>query len=247
MVKIFLFCVIGIGLIVISSDAQGQRNSRVEGVLPTAENIRIDGDLSDWDVSLKHLYGAQDLQFEIRNDAQYIYMAARIADQEQQMQAISQGVSFMINTDGKRRDGQLIVFPIADRLAYRTIMSADNEDRPDNMIVGGLQAVRGIFVRRFDQLLDGMISLDNQYDFRADALIDSAEALCIELRFPIASLNLNDTQKNSELAFNIKINGLIRQSPAPPVRSPYGYSARPQTTREERGLWGRFRLAAPVQ
>lgn len=243
-----MFCIIVFSLIVISSDAQAQGRGRVQGELPRADHILIDGNLSDWNTSLQHLHAAQDLQFEIRNDAQYIYVAARIVDHEQQMQAISQGVSFMINVDGKRRDGPNIVFPFADRLAYRTIMSADNEDRPDSMIEGGLQAVRGIFIRRFDQLLDGMISLDNQYGFSAGALVDSAEALCIEVRFPISSLKLNDIQKDSELAFNIKINGLVKQASAPVVRrAPYSSSVRPQAPREERGLWGKFRLSDPIQ
>lgn len=240
------------------SGVKAQRKGQVDPVIPRAGNMVVDGILDDWNGSvLLYDFPGQDLNFELRNDNRLIYVAVQVVDQDRQLQALSQGVSFMINVGGKRREGPRVVFPIADRLAFRTIMSSDNEERPEDMRLGALQAVRGVFVNGFEEILDGMISLDNQYGIEAFATIDSLDVLNIEMAFPISYLKLSEADKKTEMAFNIKINGLIMPSsmPSPMPRSnqgAYGYPGRsmqrgtPQAPREERGYWGKFKLSLPV-
>lgn len=230
----------------------GQRKGSPETGLTWADGIVVDGNLEDWGDSLTNRHDSQGLQYQIKNDGTNLYVAMRVMDRDRQMQALSQGFSFMINTDGKRRPGATIVYPIADRLSFRSIMSDDNDDRPEDMRVAGLQAIRAIYVLRFEEILDGQISLDNEYGILAEARIDSADALCLEAAVPLRRLGVNSGY-DKPLAFNVKINGMIAprgNTNTRNVRQPGGYYGYPygygfggygqqaqSRPREEPGTW----------
>lgn len=236
------------------STSYAQRNKgNTQETLSWAEGVVVDGRLDDWGDTLLYEHSSQGLQYQIKNDGDRIIVAMRIPDHEQQVQALSQGLSFTVNTQGKKREGPTVVFPIADRIAFRSIMSADNENRPEDMRHGGLQAIRAIYVLRFDDLLDGQISLENTYGVEARATIDTTDALCAEIAVPFDQLGVT-VRRTSKLAFNVKINGLIMPNNRgvnngmsgryPSYRNPYGYGypygygqQRPSKPREEPGVW----------
>lgn len=237
---------------------QGVSAQRAKGgpVCSWAGAHQIDGQLTEWGAELADYHKAQSFAYELRNDAEFLYVAIRITDVDRQTQALGQGIQVMINTEGKKRDGQTVVFPTVDRLSFRELLSADNENRPDDYRDAALQSVRGIRVLRFDRLRDGMISLDNQYGVRAAAAIDSADALCVEIKLPLDILQLTDEQRHAEMAYHIRIGGFImgaatqQNRPVDPRYYPgYGYpygggmpriDTRP---RQENGVWGKFTLA----
>lgn len=246
------------GLLAFSTELQAQRKAVQENGLTWADAVVVDGDLADWGDTLLNEYASQGLQYQIKNDGTHVYVAMRVQDMDRQMQVLSQGFSFMVNTEGRKRPGPTVVYPIADRLSFRSIMSADNEDRPDDMRKGGLQAIRAIYVLRFDDILDGQISLDNQYGIQAEALIDSTDALCFEAKIPLRRLGISIDQ-NQRLAFNVKINGMIaprgNTNTRPMGRGgyygyPYSYGGygrnTPARPREEPGTWLLSTLATPT-
>lgn len=248
-------------MLAFSASLHAQRNAGKEPALTWADAVVVDGNLEDWGDSLTNEYASQDLQFQIKNDATHLYVAMRVLDRDRQMQVLSQGFSFMVNTSGRKRPGPTVVYPIADRLSYRSIMSAENDDRPEDMREGGLQAIRAIYVMRFDDILDGQISLENQYGIQAGAMIDSTDALCFEAKVPLRRLGIR-SGFDKELAFNVKINGMIapRGGNTNARRTnrgsgyygyPYGYGGygygqnTPARPREEPGKWLVSTLAAP--
>lgn len=236
-----------------ASYAQRGKDSK-QHALTWASDIVIDGRLDDWGDTLLYEHRSQGLQYQIKNDGSRLIVAFRVPDQEQQVQALSQGFSFMVNTRGRKKEGPTVVYPIADRIAFRSVMSADNDDRPENMREGALQAIRSIYVLRFDDLLDGQISLTNTYGIAAQARIDTADALCAEIAVPLDQLGIS-AETEGEMAFNVKINGLIMPSNNRGVYNgvrgrypgygypygsgyPYGYGQQtPSKPREEPGVW----------
>lgn len=184
---------------------------QTQEVLDWAAGIVVDGRLEDWGDTLLYENSDQGLQYHLRNDDEHLFVALRVRDREQQIQALSQGFSVMVNTRGRKREGPTVVYPIADRIAFRSIMSADNDDRPEDMREGALQAIRSIYVLRFDDILDGQLSLANNYGIQAETLIDSTDALCAEIVIPLYRLGLS-VQSDQRLAVNVKINGLIMPS-----------------------------------
>lgn len=225
-----------------------QRNKgNVQQSLDWATGVVIDGKLDEWEDSLHYEHASQKFRYHIKNDAENVYIAMRVSDKDRQMQIFSQGLAFMVNTKGKKRDGPTVYFPVADRLAFRSIMSADNDNRPDDMRKGALSAIRAIYVMRFEDVLDGQISLENTYGIHAQATLDTTDALCVEMAVPLERLGVS-LANNDELAFNVKINGVIipGSGTSPDVMRRYGYAygygypygqQMPSKPRQEPGIW----------
>lgn len=246
-------------MLVVANPVFAQRDKgSIQQSLDWATGIVVDGQLDDWGDSLQYTHATQQFDYQIKNDAENVYVAMRIEDKDRQMQIFAQGLAFMVNTDGKKRDGATVYFPVADRLAFRSIMSADNDDRPEDMRKGALAAIRAIYVMRFDDVLDGQISLENTYGIHAQAALDTADALCVEMVVPLTRLGIA-VDDDKELAFNVKINGVMIPGSGTSPRTmrrgygyPYGYgygygypyygTQAPSRPREEPGVWVRAPL-----
>lgn len=193
----------------------GVWGQKIKSIAPTQLDYRaalqIDGDLSDWGDSLRFIYDKQLLQYEIANDDHNLYVAMRVVDGAQQMQALHQGFNFTINKDGKKKEGAFITFPIPDRESLRSLAARDDEDKPDDMRIGILSTVRAIYVSGLDDVVDGLISLENNYGIKTAVKIDSSDAVCYEAAIPFERLGI-DAAKEDKLAFNIKINGIIMRT-----------------------------------
>ncbi|WP_262245308.1 hypothetical protein [Parapedobacter soli] len=248
-----------IGMLAGANPAFAQRNKgNIQQSLDWARGIVVDGQLDDWGDSLQYEHATQQFRYHIKNDAENVYVAMRVQDKDRQMQIFAQGLAFMVNIQGKKRDGPTVYFPVADRLAFRSIMSADNDDRPDDMRKGALEAIRAIYVMRFDDVLDGQISLENTYGIHARATLDTTDALCVEMVVPLARLGIS-VDDGDEFAFNVKINGVMipgSGTSVPTMRRGYGYpygygygypygygSQMPSKPREEPGVWVKSLLA----
>jgi hypothetical protein len=248
----------------LSLTANGQSKSRVKFLQTWADQIQVDGNLDDWDLSAFSVYKEQDLTFNLSNDQNHLYFAIRVADQERQVRLLSQGISLTINTDGKKRPGLSIRYPVADRLALRELLSPDNDHGPEDFRLAALEAVRGIYITGFEHLLDGMLSLNNQYGILGRAQVDEEDALCIEFQIPIKHLHLTQAQETAELAYNLILgpglpasgkettvnDGNRNQNIGFPGYYPgYGYypyggmHTMPTRSRQDTGIWGKFKLA----
>jgi len=173
--------------------------------------IKIDGDLSEWGDSLRYYFEKQDLRYEIANDGAHLYVAMQVKDGAWQMQALHQGFNFTINKEGKKKDGASITFPLPDRESLRALAAKDKDEKPSDARKGILGTVRGIYVKGMTDVVDGLISLENNYGIKTAVAIDSNDALCYEAVIPLKRIGIsfNDT---GELAFNIKINGVIMRT-----------------------------------
>src|SRR5690606_4541289 len=135
-----------------------------------------------------------------------LYLAIQVEQAELQPRVLAQGLQFGINRSGKKEEDLSIRFPVVDRLALRELMKQEMDERPDDYRVAALKQVKGIEVKGFEHLLDGMLSLNNQYGIRAGAqLNDGMDLLFIEIQIPLRHLNLSGKQQSSELAFNLLV------------------------------------------
>lgn len=216
--------------------------------LPWAENVTVDGQLQDWGHGLPGLHKEQQVQYALANDAEFVYVALRIEDYDRQVQALTRGVAFMVNTQGRKRDGQTIIFPVADRIGLRARIQSDEADRESDLRLAALSSVRSIQVRRLEMIPDGPIALTNDFGIDAAASIAEDDALCIEMRLPLRFLGNQKELLGQDLAYHVKINGVRVGTSGPRAGvSPYSRASvapvGPGRVREERGLWGRMVLA----
>lgn len=252
-IMIYKAAFISLFLIGVSSSLKAQKNERISSVWNN--DVKIDGELSEWNDSLTYYFDDQDLHYSISNDDQYLYVAIRVKNKDKQSQAVFNGFALTINRDGKKKDGPSFSYPIPDRSALRAL-SNQEFNAPTDLRKVALSTIRAFHVRNFPNILDGAISLENNYGIRAAVLIDTMDRLCYESAIQLDQLNLDTNQGG--FAINIKINGLIKtQYTTGGARrnhrgSPYGYGNyygyddRPRTiisNREEPGTWRFITLA----
>lgn len=211
-------------------------------------SIAVDGHLEDWGDSLSYYFKDQDIQYEIAQDNDFLYIACRVRDKAQQIQASLQGFSITVNPRGKKQDGPRLIFPIPDKAALRGV---SYEDEPEtNIRKKAINSIRALYVTHFKEILDGPISLQNTFGVHASVRLDSTDALCYEAAIALSQLNID---ADNPFALNIKINRVTQQTYY--EQSPrysrygygYGYGGRRQRTalREEPGIWLLLKLTNP--
>jgi hypothetical protein len=188
-------------LLSISLGSLAQR-SKDSAVQVTRGSASIDGQLDEWG-ELAHQYVTQGFKYDLRNDADFIYLGVLIEDRAIQTQVLLNGFTWSINTKAKKKDGVSVIYPLVDRVSLRSLRSAEaKEDARLDLIA----AVRGIYVYRFNDLVDGLISLDNTYGVSAKATINSEDHLVLEYAIPLRRLGLGKSH-DGQIAVNLKING----------------------------------------
>lgn len=249
--KIKIAC---ISLILMSLYTHAQKKQTLSSDWNTS--IRIDGNHSDWGDSLAYYYEKQDLQYSFANDDEYLYVAIKVKDKTQQIQATLNGFSITIKPENKKREEIRLTFPIPDRAALRALNNQEF-DKPTDVRKTALSAVRGLYIDGFPDIINGAISLDNNYGIKAKVQIDSTDQLTYECAIQLKQLNLAPKQKT--IAVNVKINGLIKTQYTTYDnnsynRNPYGYGyggynpyGRQGRTvigsKEEPGVWQDIKLA----
>lgn len=217
-------------LLLVTSAALAQRNSRAE-VLAVSAAPEVDGNLNDWVGGLTRSFSAQDMQYELAQDGAYLYVSVRISDFDRQIQALTRGVQFMVNAEGRKRAGQALIFPVLDRIGFRALMNPEEGMEPMEMRQAALESVRSIRVSALTHLPDGPIALVNDFGIAAAARLDENDNLCVEMRMPLNLWGTPSLLSGKTLAYQLK----IMEVPAPT-------SMTTGRTRSEPGHWGQFTL-----
>jgi hypothetical protein len=221
--------------------------------------IKVDGNLVEWADSLNYYDAASKLSYSLGNDNNNLYLAVKTSDPQSIRKILSFGISFSVNKDGKKKEGPTVNFPVVDRSAIRTMIQkaqqANQKTDPTKMNQQIVVKINGIQVTNFTEILDGNISLSNEYGIKAAAALDDKNVFRYELAIPLTLLDLNPESKNI-LAYNFKLNGMQRtvmEQSAPRRRNygGYGYGsydygdrrAYPRTISETVDFWVKATLA----
>jgi hypothetical protein len=178
------------------------------------KNLQVDGKLNDWTDSL--LYNeATKLSYTISSNDSMIFVGIKNKDRQELIKILNAGISFSVNTQGKKKPLATITFPIAERRAVR-INPKPKSDPPSRDEIKKMQQemlsrVKSIKVTGFKEIMDGTISLYNTYGIKAATTFNDKDELEIELAIPLSSLGIDENFKNP-IYYNIKINGPARPS-----------------------------------
>jgi len=209
-----------------------------------ADSIKIDGNLTDWGNKTFYTFKNQDFSYSIANDANYLYIAIRISNNVQQLKAIYNGISITTNSEAKEKTGPTVTFPIPDVAALRAMNSKEKYEKAENNREAGLNLTRAILIKGFATIIDGRISLENNYGIKASAKIDSTDdALNYEAAISLKQLNINS---DTPFALNLRINDISSVRFMNRNTDLYGQytSIRPGVaTKVEPGVWNILKLA----
>lgn len=180
------------------------------------ENIRMnkpfkaDGISSEWNEPLNQYNDATKLAFALANDDQNLYIIIESLDPQTTFSVLRGGITLNINTQGKKKDGIKLIFPLMDRppvpagagtagLKDKLLPNESNEIHDPNNVN------KSIKVAGFKNIADGNLPDSNQYGITTGMNIHPNRDLIYELSIPLAQLQVNLDFKKP-LVYNIKIN-----------------------------------------
>lgn len=217
---LFTLSLIGVHL---ATQAQ-KKNEVIENSI-APQQVKIDGKLNEWGDSLKNYNAAAKLSYVIANDENKLYLAIRSSDKQIISKIMVGGIDFTVNTSGKKKEGPTVTFPVINRQGMRQQGGKPNKQQFDTteMRQKMFSQIKEIKVNHFKSIVDGSISIYNDYGISAAVAYDASGGLVYELAIPLQQLELSATD-NKVLAYNIKINGLqLPQMPSEGNRESGGY------------------------
>lgn len=201
------------------NSAMAQKTNNIQtGSINAPAGIKIDGKLTEWGSTLQAYNKSTKLWYTLTNDDQDIYLAIRSTDKANINKILGGGISFTINTSGKKKDKDafIITFPIVNngggRGPGRARQGFGQQDTPDSaeilaeqkQILGSYKQISAI---GFKAITDTLISIYNEYSIKAVANFDDKGNFVYELAIPLKMLEISASNK-LEIAYNIKVDGV---------------------------------------
>jgi hypothetical protein len=176
--------------------------------------IKVDGKINDWNDSLASYNADTKFYYAISNNDENIYLAIKSINSADISRIFAGGISFLINTEGKKKPGYTITFPVIERKNVRNPKSKNSRSSTDSPDIKEIRKqmlaqIKEIKVEGFKTIIDGGISLYNNYGIQAAVAFDDNDHLVYEVAVPLSLLDLS-AESPVLLAYNIKINGLVR-------------------------------------
>lgn len=180
------------------------------------ENIRMvkpfkaDGLSDEWEEPLNQYNDATKLAFALANDDKNLYIIIESLDPQTTFSVLRGGITLNINTQGKKKDGIKLIFPLIERppmlKASEMTEGKDRatpqwqEDRSREQTV-----MKSIKIFGFKNIKDGNLPVVNEEDIKTGMNIRPNKDLTYELSIPLVQLEVSLDMK-TPLVYNIKIN-----------------------------------------
>jgi len=181
------------------------------------KNVVVDGSIKEWGDSLRYYNAEKRINYAVANSKDTLYMAIRINDRSEQTRVLRAGLTFSINTKGKKKESYSITFPLSTTGAplnlHRSDDSTASKQDHEALMEAVLTTLRGIKTEGFKDIEGDMITTSNTYGIHTAVDYDDKGYLVCEASIPFSLLHADEALKN-EWAFNFKINGITK--PATP-------------------------------
>lgn len=176
-----------------------QKKKKEQYVLGQVSDLVIDADLNDWGSNLNNT--KSDLwSFGIAIDNDFLYAAVLIKDKILINEAIRNGILLNISYTDKKKDGARLLFP---RLDLEKLEENMEEDAPMPNFSNHelIQSAKGYYIAGFSKVVNGLLSLDNQYGIRASCKLDSMGNMFYESKIPLDLIKF----KTKEIAVQLAV------------------------------------------
>ena len=198
--------------------ALAQQNADISAGVKAPATVKVDGKLTEWG-NLPAYNKSTTLRYTLANDAKNLYLAVTCTDDANINKLLGGGLTFTINTDGKKKekDAVVIEYPMAGRGGIRGFRPGGNRGgqgatAPDTAAIVAARkqsaaAAKELSVTGIKDITDTLVSIYNTYGIKTGISFDTKGSMFYELAIPLNLLNLN-ADKSTELAYNLKLNGI---------------------------------------
>lgn len=180
-------------------------------------DVKIDGSVKDWGDSLRYYNVEKRINYAVANSKDTLYMGIRVNDRSEQIRILKAGVTFSINTKGKKKESFSITFPLAtngNTSPLNPPTDGDDKENHEALMQAVLTVLRGIKADGFKDIENNMITTSNTYGIKTALDYDDKGYLVCEAAIPMVLFHAAGDAVKNEWAFNFKINGLTK--PATP-------------------------------
>lgn len=255
--KIFVFLLITGCLLFVNNSKAQSKNDIIINNQWAANTLKVDGKLDEWGDSLQNFNENTGFSYNLKNNQGMLYLAIKSHNKQNLNRIIARGISFSFNTEGKKKQGETLIFPVFDRVSTpkKPVKPVSGPEQTRQEYDQLLSRISRLFITGFSDIKDGPISLNNTYGISAAAGFDEQGNLTIEVAVPFEQLQI--TNKATQLACLIEINGIkqVRSTYDPNRNSrnnrygypnrDYGYDRRPAVDKQllATGFWIKSSLA----
>ncbi|MCA5005881.1 hypothetical protein [Sphingobacterium bovistauri] len=177
-----------------------QKNKKVNYTFSNLSTIEVDGYLTEWGDALHTAYG--DLfRFGVNEHNGELVVAIEVEDEQLLHEVFRSGFFINISYDDKKKDGARFYFPYWDRERKRALIN-NEELVPENIADEFLNNVNGYYVMGFGKVRDGLLTLDNDYNIRAEVKYIDKKMLRYEARIPLDLVGV----KSNKIAVQVGVS-----------------------------------------
>ncbi len=201
-------------ILIFSADAFSQkRKNEIFNSKWYSKELAIDGQLSDWKDSLQ-TNESNELKFSVANNESSIFLALKNADPLQISKILRFGLTVSVNTKERKLAAPSVTYPILEvggvksKTAQKSNPTAEEIESKQKE---ALSRAKSMSISGFEDLMDGAISLENSYGFKAGSTFNNENELQIELAIPLSKLDIDKNFKDP-IYINVKINSPERVS-----------------------------------
>ncbi|WP_342648277.1 hypothetical protein [Mucilaginibacter sp. CSA2-8R] len=217
-IKSKIYCLLVVSGLLLPMMVMAQKSTDISTGVKVPATVKVDGKLTEWG-TLPAYNKSTSLHYTLANDANNLYLAINATDQTTINKILGGGIILLINKDGKKRekDAVEIIYPMGGRGGMRGMRmggrggrQGDNTVDTAALVATRKQAVAGmkeLSVTGIKDITDTLVSIYNTYGIKTGINIDAHGNFNYELAIPLKLLEL-DPAKNTELAYNIKVNGI---------------------------------------
>lgn len=181
-------------------------------------DVKIDGRINEWEDHFEAYNKSTRLFYTLSNNEKYLYLALTSTDPSNISKIMAGGITFTINTSGKKRDKEAysLTFPVVNRIQRGSRGRGAGRSAAPGTDTAALSAARKqliasskeIKVVGFKKMTDSLISIYNEYGIKVAIGYDSLGNYSYELALPLKLLELSAKQVQ-EIAYQVKVNGMM--------------------------------------
>ena len=175
-----------------------------------AITVTIDGINKEWGDELAYYNADRKIHYTISNDKDNLYLVIKTNDERQLNNILLSGVTFAIDTKGRKKSTYAVTFPVKD---FATTNNSSFKTLVEKRTMSTATRLRKTGVKGFKDINEDEIYAGNVYKILTALNFDDNGYLIYEEAIPLALFKAEELASN-EWAYNIKLNAVSARLPA---------------------------------